>query len=360
LQATGSGQQVLSTSFVLPSGSLQAIRGNWRYLGSAASTCSGGAYDDRDDLVFAVQNIVPTVSITSPANGALARGSVAVDVSATDSLGVSRVDLLVDGAVNGSTSTAPYVIALNTVGFSDGSHQIQAKATDTAGNTGLSAIVTIRVDNTPPIVSITSPASGATVSGTVNVTASATDATSGVASVDFLLDGAVQTTVTVSPYTWSWNTTTATAGSHVLAARAHDNAGNIATSANVSVTVSNCVPETDAAFCAALGDNCGTVSGTDNCGNARTVASCGTCTAPNTCGGGGKPNVCGTMAPACFPIYSINNCPSYTAGTRVSTGGHNWLCSNGNCANCSWQPGCAPGASGCPWGVVWTDQGPCQ
>jgi hypothetical protein len=359
LQATGAGRQVLSTTFVLPSGSLQAVRGNWRYLGSA-STCSGGAYDDRDDLVFAVQNVVPTVSITSPASGALVRGSVPVDVTASGSLGVAKVDLLVDGTLNATISTAPYAFTLNTATLSDGAHQLQARATDTGGNTGLSPVVSIRVDNTPPVVAVTSPISGSTVSGTVSVTASASDATSGVASVDFLVDGALQTTVTVSPYLFSWNTTAATNGSHVLAARAHDNAGNVTTSANVTVTVNNCVPESDAAFCAALGDNCGSVSGTDNCGHARSVASCGTCAAPNTCGGGGKPNVCGTMAPACYVAYSVNNCPSYTAGTRVSDNGHNWLCSNGNCANCSWQPGCVPGASGCPWGIVWTDEGPCQ
>lgn len=45
-----------------------------------------------------------------------------------------------------------------------------------------------------------------------------------------------------------------------------------------------CIPTT----CAALGDNCGTVS--DGCGG---TLSCGTCTAPETCGGGGTPNVCG-------------------------------------------------------------------
>jgi hypothetical protein len=53
-----------------------------------------------------------------------------------------------------------------------------------------------------------------------------------------------------------------------------------------------CSPETAAAFCAQLGKNCGTVSGTDNCHAART-ASCGSCAAPASCGGGGTANVCG-------------------------------------------------------------------
>ncbi len=49
------GQQTLSAQYTLPTGSLQAVRANFRYQGSASS-CSGGAYDDADDLVFAVNS----------------------------------------------------------------------------------------------------------------------------------------------------------------------------------------------------------------------------------------------------------------------------------------------------------------
>jgi hypothetical protein len=51
---TGSGVQTLSTTFTLPAGALQAVRGTFRYSGSAGS-CTSGGYDDHDDLVFAVQ-----------------------------------------------------------------------------------------------------------------------------------------------------------------------------------------------------------------------------------------------------------------------------------------------------------------
>jgi hypothetical protein len=50
---TATGAQTLTTTFVLPTGGLQAIRAHFRYQGSA-STCSTGAYDESDDLVFAV------------------------------------------------------------------------------------------------------------------------------------------------------------------------------------------------------------------------------------------------------------------------------------------------------------------
>jgi beta-lactamase superfamily II metal-dependent hydrolase len=96
-------------------------------------------------------------------------------------------------------------------------------------------------DVTPPATSITAPLAGATVSGTTTVTASASDNV-GVTKVEFYLDGALQSTDTTSPYSWSWNTTTAANGSHSLTSKAYDAALNVGTSATVSVTVSNGVP----------------------------------------------------------------------------------------------------------------------
>jgi hypothetical protein len=54
-----------------------------------------------------------------------------------------------------------------------------------------------------------------------------------------------------------------------------------------------CAGESDAAFCARLGKNCGSVTASDNCGMQRTVANCGACTAPQSCAGSGTANVCG-------------------------------------------------------------------
>ena len=93
-------------------------------------------------------------------------------------------------------------------------------------------------DTTPPTTSMTAPAEGATVSGTTTVTASASDNVS-VTKVEFYLDNVLQSTDTTSPYSWSWNTTTATNGSHALTSKAYDAAANVGTSAAVNVTVSN-------------------------------------------------------------------------------------------------------------------------
>lgn len=58
LRAPAAGEQVLAFTYTLPAGTLQAIRGGWRYNGAVA-TCTTGSYDDRDDLVFAVSPSPP-------------------------------------------------------------------------------------------------------------------------------------------------------------------------------------------------------------------------------------------------------------------------------------------------------------
>jgi hypothetical protein len=95
-------------------------------------------------------------------------------------------------------------------------------------------------DATPPTVALTAPAAGSIVSGAA-VTVSATAADNvGVAGVQFKLDGvAIGADLTAPPYAVVWNTTASTNGGHTLTAVAHDAAGNTATSASVTVTVSN-------------------------------------------------------------------------------------------------------------------------
>ena len=94
-------------------------------------------------------------------------------------------------------------------------------------------------DTTPPTVSLTAPTAGTTVSGSVTVSANASDDT-GVAGVQFKLDGAnMGPEDMVAPYSAAWDTTTAGNGSHSLTAVARDAAGNTTTSSSISVTVNN-------------------------------------------------------------------------------------------------------------------------
>src|SRR5207244_1574269 len=191
----------------------------------------------------------PTVSITSPANGATVSGTSSPTRRSSDIVGVVGLQFKLDGVNLGAEDTAsPYSTNWNTTTASNGSHTLSAVARDAAGNTTTSAAVTVTVNNapppdsTPPTVSITSPATGATVSGTITDTATASDNV-GVVGVQYKLDGVnLGAEDTASPYSTNWNTTTASSGSHTLTAVARDAAGNRTTSSPVTVTVSDAPP----------------------------------------------------------------------------------------------------------------------
>jgi chitodextrinase len=91
----------------------------------------------------------------------------------------------------------------------------------------------------PPTVSISSPASGATVTGSsVNLAATANDDDTTISSVAFEVDGQAVGTDTTYPYSVNWNSTSATDGTHTLAVNA-TNAEGQTTSTQESFTVAN-------------------------------------------------------------------------------------------------------------------------
>lgn len=185
----------------------------------------------------------PVVSVTSPAADTVVTGTATITATATDDVGVTEVDFFVDGAAIGSASGSPFAITWDTDGVVNGPHTLTASAYDARGNVGQSPAVTVTTSNTgadtrPPTTVVTTPGAGATVSGTVTATASATDNV-GVTRVELYVDGTLTGTATAAPYSFAWNTTTVANGSHAITSKAYDDAGNVGTSAAVSVSVSN-------------------------------------------------------------------------------------------------------------------------
>lgn len=124
----------------------------------------------------------------------------------------------------------------------DGTKLIYVRYQDRVGNISAAVRDDIRLDTTPPSVAVSAPAAGAFVSGIEVVIASASDAGSGVKDVQFFIGAVSIGTDTTSPYSRPWNTTAFADGSYNLTARATDNAGNVATSAIVTVKVDNTSP----------------------------------------------------------------------------------------------------------------------
>src|SRR4029077_5751563 len=163
------------------------------------------------------------VTMTSPASGSTVNRTVPVSasVSIVGSLTVAGVQFKLDGANLGAEDrSAPYSVSWDTTGAANGSHSLSAVARDgLLGLTFSATPVTVTVNNAPPpppppppppgdhpppTVSITSPASGATVSGTINVTADASDNV-GVVGVQFFGDGKpLAPEVTTPPYSISF------------------------------------------------------------------------------------------------------------------------------------------------------------
>jgi hypothetical protein len=119
-----------------------------------------------------------------------------------------------------------------------------AAGRDTSFGFGLAnafrAVRNIPTSDTSPTVSLTAPAAGATVSGVVTITATATDG-GGVVRVDFLVDGVVKGSDTDPTGGWSvtWDSKPATNATHTITAVATDTAGLMTTSAARTVTVKN-------------------------------------------------------------------------------------------------------------------------
>ena len=177
----------------------------------------------------------PSASISAPMNGSTVSGLLAVNVNASDNVGVTRVDLKVNGNVVASDTASPYGFSLDTLQLPNGSASLVAVAYDGAGNQASSATVGVTVNNTvvvapdttPPVVGISSPANGASVSGNVTVSVAASDnaGPSGL-KLALLINGNQVASASGASLSYKWNTTKIAAGSYTLEARATDAKGN--------------------------------------------------------------------------------------------------------------------------------------
>ena len=221
----------------------------------------GATTDSAPVTVTVIDTTAPTVSLTTPNNAATVSGSVTVSASASDNVAVSRVEFYLNGVLVSTASAAPYSYIWNTSTVVNGSYTWSARAYDAAGNVGQSGAVSVTVanDTTPPTVSLTAPSNNATVSGTVTISASASDNVA-VSRVEFYLNGLLVSTDSAAPYSCIWNTSTVVNGSYTWSARAYDAAGNVGQSGAVSVTVANDTTPPTASL-TAPGNNA-TVSGT--------------------------------------------------------------------------------------------------
>lgn len=184
-----------------------------------------------------------TVGITSPAAGTTLSGTATVSASVSGTATLARTELLVDGAVKGTSTSATPAFSWDTTTVSNAAHSIAARSFATDGRSWTSPAVTVNVNNVAPAVTsltvgLTSPAAGSTLSGTVNMAASVYG-TATLAKTEFLVDGVIKGVSTSMTPTYSWDTRLVSNGSHSVYARSYDTLGRVFNSATVSVNVSN-------------------------------------------------------------------------------------------------------------------------
>jgi endoglucanase len=187
------------------------------------------------------QNTAPTVSLTSPTAGqSFPAGTTSVNLAANASDpggAVARVEFRVDGNLVNSDTTAPYAFAAT--GLTAGSHTVTATAVDNGSpalsttSTAVTFTIATTGNNTPPVVTVTSPTASQNFAAgaTVPLTATATDNVS-VQRCEFRVNGNLVATDTTSPY--SFNLTGLANGSHSLIVTCFDNGSPVLSTASAA------------------------------------------------------------------------------------------------------------------------------
>ncbi|PTL76362.1 glycosyl hydrolase family 18 protein [Vitiosangium sp. GDMCC 1.1324] len=178
--------------------------------------------------------VAPTVNVSANATSFTAAGTLSLTATATDNVGVTKVEILENGTlVSSSTSYSRSF----TGSSQNGTYTYTVKAYDAAGNVGTKTLsVSVNIpgsgDVVAPTVTASANATQFTAAGTLNLTATATDNV-GVTKVEILENGTLVSSTT--SYSKSFSSS-AQNGTYTYTVKAYDAAGNVG-SQTVTVTV---------------------------------------------------------------------------------------------------------------------------
>jgi hypothetical protein len=225
----------------------------YRFTVNSIGTSSASVTIDMPTASCARAN--PAVSISPVSQSGSPGKAVSYQVTVTNknssACGTSTFGFAPQLPSGWSSSNSPFTVSLGSgasassswtvtapTNVAEQSYAVYLTTYDTAatnsGATVQGSYIVTMPDSGLPMVTITSPTNGSTVSGNVTVAASATD-NLGVSKVEFRVDGVLVATDTSAPYSFGWNTRKLS-GSHTITATAYDTAGNQA-SASSTVTV---------------------------------------------------------------------------------------------------------------------------
>ncbi len=192
-------------------------------------------------------NVLPDGYISYPYAGQSVSGIETILVNASDNNSVVDVKFYINNILVSTDDIEPYEYNWDTsTELEDINCIIGATVTDNSNNIYTIPSISVSVNNipndtSPPIVVISNPTSGQTVSGIVDFTVLAND-DSGIALVELYIDGDSMGIIEQEPYLFSWDTTSEIgdhSDQHTLSARAQDTAGNISFAQPILVIVEN-------------------------------------------------------------------------------------------------------------------------
>jgi len=218
-----------------------------------------------------IDNNPPNTSIVTPLANANISGNLFINASVNETGGVtvayanvtiynstSNISTIIPMSLGAGTTTSGYWNAtIDTTTFipRDGVYNISVNATNSNGLLNISANVSITIDNTPTNVSIASPASGTTQSGSILINASVNDTTSKVFNTTFRLTTATGSTVTdwldatlgagnieIGWWNTTFDTTTIGDAEYNITINATDFAGNQNVTNISTITIDNTAP----------------------------------------------------------------------------------------------------------------------
>ena len=192
-------------------------------------------------------NIPPTGFIAQPYGGQFVNGDVEILISASDNIGVTSVNIYINGESEVTLTDYPYSYIWNTIPMDEDEQAfITAKINDAHGNFFNVQQIAVTVNNNvqpnddiPPVISILSPVSNTIVNDSTQITIYAQD-NIGVDYVLLSIDDSLEITLSDSPYVYNWNTFQYPNDSyHLISAIAFDSSNNQTVAQSISVTVDN-------------------------------------------------------------------------------------------------------------------------
>lgn len=259
---TKSGDSASALMILVPGGPIRINAGGPAYtdsLGQVWSACSGGTGGSATQTTSAIAGTTAAPIYQTARQGealgyqfAVGNGSYTVNLKFAEHYYTTAGSRVFDVTINGKTVLGKFDIVAQSgarlkaidrsfaVDAPDG--QITVQLYPYASSPMLNGIEILPAetgDTIPPAVSIASPANNLTVSGSITITASATDNVS-VKSLQFKVDGTnLGSALAASPYSAALDTRTLANGPHTITAVASDAAGNTTTSTGVTISVSN-------------------------------------------------------------------------------------------------------------------------